>query len=251
MGREFSVKEGVMLQNQSYTLIGVTKTAIFLLYAAFAMIGLTIGYFIPQIAKWALSLPWIPFEGPLRLITSFQGSTAAFITALLGMTAGIWFAHSVSAMLLSVKITDHTVEFMKGKKVQTIHSGDIALVFMDHKRLVLLGTAGYELVREEIDEKPVNVEKAFRQHHYEWAADGDPFTDQFRRWIPDAPDLSQGAHALLKARHKALEDEQKDDIEEFRLDLAQLGIVVRDEGTRQYWRKAETYPPNIQHGEGL
>lgn len=117
------------MQNQSYTLIGVTKTAIFLLYAAFAMIGLTIGYFIPQIAKWALSLPWIPFEGPLRLITSFQGSTAAFITALLGMTAGIWFAHSVSAMLLSVKITDHTVEFMKGKKVQTIHSGDIALVF--------------------------------------------------------------------------------------------------------------------------
>lgn len=80
---------------------------------------------------------------------------------------------------------------------------------MDHKRLVLLGTAGYELVREEIDEKPVNVEKAFRQHHYEWATDGDPFKDQFRRWIPDAPDLSQGAHALLKARHKALQDEEK------------------------------------------
>ncbi|MED3625979.1 hypothetical protein P4478_02095, partial [Bacillus subtilis] len=39
--------------------------------------------------------------------------------------------------------------------------------------------------------------------------------------------------------------------EEFRLELAQLGIVVRDEGTRQYWRKAETYPPKIQLGEGL
>lgn len=60
--------------------------------------------------------PWIPLEGPLRLITSFQGSTASFITALLGMCAGIWFAHSVIAMLLSVKITDHTVEFIKGKK---------------------------------------------------------------------------------------------------------------------------------------
>ncbi|MDX6155228.1 DUF308 domain-containing protein [Bacillus subtilis] len=240
-----------MLQNQSHTLIGVTKTAVFFLYAALAIIGFAIGYFIPQIAKWALSLPWIPLEGPLRLITSFQGSTASFITALLGMCAGIWFAHSVIAMLLSVKITDHTVEFIKGKKVQTIHSDDIALVFIDHKRLVLLGTAGYELVREEIDEKPVNVEKAFRQHHYEWATDGDPFKDQFRRWIPDAPDLSQGAHALLKARHKALQDEEKDDIEEFRLELAQLGIVVRDEGTRQYWRKAETYPPKIQLGEGL
>lgn len=61
----------------------------------------------------------------------------------------------------------------------------------------------------------------------------------------------KAAHALLKARHKALQDEEKDDIEEFRLELAQLGIVVRDEGTRQYWRKAETYPPKIQLGEGL
>lgn len=239
------------MQYQSHTFVGVTKTAVYFLYAALAIIGFAIGYFIPQFAKWTLSLPWIPFEGPLRLVSSFQGSPAAFITALLGVSAGIWFAHSVIAMLLSVKITNDTVELIKGKKVQTIRSGDIALVFMDYKRLVLLGTAGYELVREEIDEKPVNVEKAFRQHHYEWAADGDPFKDQFRRWIPDAPDLSQGAHALLKARHKALEDEEKDDIEEFRLELAQLGIVVRHEDTRQYWRKAETYPPKIQHGEGL
>lgn len=236
------------MHDQSHTLIGVTKTAAYFLYAVLAIIGLTIGYFIPQFAKWALSLPWIPFEGPLRLVTSFQA--AAFITALLGMSAGIWFAHSVIAMLLSVKITDDTVELTKGKKVQTIRSDDIALVFIDHKRLVLLGTAGYEIVQEEIDEKPVNVEKAFRQHYYEWSTDGDPFKDQFRRWIPDAPDLSPGAHALLKARHKALEDEEKDDIEEFRLELAQLGIVVRDEGTRQYWRKAQTYPPNIQHREG-
>ncbi|KIU11761.1 hypothetical protein SC09_Contig24orf00859 [Bacillus subtilis] len=94
------------MQNQSHTLIGVTKTAVFFLYAALAIIGFAIGYFIPQIAKWALSLPWIPLEGPLRLITSFQGSTASFITALLGMCAGIWFAHSVIAMLLSVKITE-------------------------------------------------------------------------------------------------------------------------------------------------
>lgn len=86
---------------------------------------------------------------------------------MLGMCAGIWFAHSVIAMLLSVKITDDTVELIKGKKVQTIRSDDIALVFIDHKRLVLLGTAGYELAREEIDEKPEKVEKAFRKHNYE------------------------------------------------------------------------------------
>ncbi|MGF7532508.1 DUF308 domain-containing protein [Bacillus mexicanus] len=235
-----------MLHNQSHTTIGVTKTATYFLYAVFAIIGLTIGYFIPQFAKWALSLPWNPFEGPIRLVTSFQGSPASFITALIGMSAGIWFVHTVIAMLLSVEITNDTVKLTKGKKVQTIRSEDITLVFIDRKQLVLLGTAGYELAREEIDEKPANVEKAFRQHHYEWAAYGDPFKDQFRRWIPDAPDLSPGAHALLKAREKALKEEDTDDMEEFRLELAQLGIVVRDEGTRQHWRKAQTSLPNIQ-----
>lgn len=238
------------MYNRPYTLIGITKTTVYLLYVALAIIGFAIGYFIPQFAKWALSLPWIPFEGPLRLVTSFQGPPAAFIIALLGASAGIWFAYSVIAMLLSVKITDDTVELTKGKKVQTIDSNDIALVFIDQKQLVLLGTAGYELVREEIDEKPENIEKAFRQHDYEWSADGDPFKGQFRRWIPDAPDLSPGVHAILKARHQALKDEETDDVEEFRLELAQLGIVVRDEGTRQYWRKAGTYPPNLQHREG-
>ncbi len=240
------------MQNQSHTLIGVTKTAVFFLYAALAIIGFAIGYFIPQIAKWALSLPWIPLEGPLRLITFFSRVLQLHLSLLFSVCVrGFGSLILLLQCCCLSKLTDHTVEFIKGKKVQTIHSDDIALVFMDHKRLVLLGTAGYELVREEIDEKPVNVEKAFRQHHYEWATDGDPFKDQFRRWIPDAPDLSQGAHALLKARHKALQDEEKDDIEEFRLELAQLGIVVRDEGTRQYWRKAETYPPKIQLGEGL
>lgn len=140
------------MHDQSHTLIGVTKTAAYFLYAVLAIIGLTIGYFIPQFVKWALSLPWIPFEGPLRLVTSFQA--AAFITALLGMSPGICFAHSVIAMLLSVQITDDTVELTKGKKVQTIRSDNIALVFIDHKRLVPLGTAGYEIAREEIDEKP-------------------------------------------------------------------------------------------------
>lgn len=64
-----------MLQNQSHTLIGVTKTAVFFLYAALAIIGFAIGYFIPQIAKWALSLPWILLKdhfGSLPLFRDLQ-----------------------------------------------------------------------------------------------------------------------------------------------------------------------------------
>lgn len=190
------------MQDQTQTIIGITKTAKCLLYGTLAIIGLLIGYFFHQLAKWALSLPWIPLEGPLRLVTSFHGSPVKFITALLGLIAGIWFAHSIMKLLLTVQITNDSVALMKGKHVQTINSEDIALVFIDHKRLVLLGTDGYELAREEIDEKPKIIEQAFKKHHYLWSAEGDPFKDKFRRWVPESPALSPSAHAILKARQK-------------------------------------------------
>lgn len=238
------------MQDQTQTIIGIKKTAKCLLYVTLAIIGLLIGYFFHQLAKWALSLPWIPLEGPLRLVASFHGSPVKFITALLGLIAGIWFAHSIIKLLLTVHITDDSVELLKGKHVQTINSEDIALVFIDHKRLVLLGTDGYELAREEIDEKPKIIEQAFKKHYYIWSAEGDPFKDKFRRWVPESPDLSPSAHAILKARQKALKKEETDDIEDFRLELAKIGIVVREEGTRQYWREAETYPPQENQPSG-
>jgi cysteinyl-tRNA synthetase len=55
------------------------------------------------------------------------------------------------------------------------------------------------------------------------------------------PELSPSAHALLKAREKALQDKNEKDIAELRDELAKLGYIVRDEGKRQFWRPVE--PP--------
>lgn len=54
----------------------------------------------------------------------------------------------------------------------------------------------------------------------------------------------------MKARQKALKEEETDDIEDFRLELAKIGIVVREEGTRQYWRETESYPPQENQPSG-
>ncbi|WP_420708742.1 CysS/YqeB C-terminal domain-containing protein [Streptomyces sp. NRRL S-1813] len=50
--------------------------------------------------------------------------------------------------------------------------------------------------------------------------------------MPDA------ANAFLKARQGALEKKgpSDDDTRELRAELARLGVVVRDEKGRQYWR---------------
>jgi hypothetical protein len=52
------------------------------------------------------------------------------------------------------------------------------------------------------------------------------------------PGLPEGANALLNARTRALAKKQKDDEAELRREVGTLGVVVRDEGTRQYWRRA-------------
>jgi hypothetical protein len=60
---------------------------------------------------------------------------------------------------------------------------------------------------------------------------------EYRRWVPDTPDLPIGADALLKARQRALDSDQGGDVAELRDELARLGVVVRDEAKRQYWRR--------------
>ena len=50
------------------------------------------------------------------------------------------------------------------------------------------------------------------------------------------PDLPQAADAFLRARARALRDDKKDDAAELRDELAKLGVVVRDEKKKQYWR---------------
>lgn len=50
------------------------------------------------------------------------------------------------------------------------------------------------------------------------------------------PGLPDGADALLKARAAALTKGDKDDATELRAELARLGVVVRDEKKRQFFR---------------
>ena len=112
-------------------------------------------------------------------------------------------------------------------------------MFLDGKELVILGTSGHELVRMPGVEHPEDLAEAFQNHGYPWSADGDPFKDRYRRWVPDLPELPPSANALLKARERALKEKNKKDIAELREELAKIGYIVRDEGINQYWRPVD------------
>lgn len=225
---------------QNATFAGYTRGTKIGLYAGFGLVGAAVGYVLPYVAAWALRLPWFPFEGPIRLIHALDGPYLRWILALLGLSAGLAVTYIAIRESLKASVSDREVELEQNGRRRTIPRRDIAAVFLDGKQLVILGTSGHELARMSGADTPEALADAFRAHGYPWS-DSDPYMERYRRWVPDLPELSPSAHALLKAREKALQDKNEKDIAELRDELAKLGYIVRDEGKRQFWRPVE--PP--------
>jgi len=117
----------------------------------------------------------------------------------------------------------------------------VRAVFVDGRQLVILGTSSEEMVRESCDLPSDRLADAFRRGGYPWA-EADPFAAEFRRWVPDVPGLPPGADALLRARDRALQKGDDDDVTDLCRELARLGVVVREDNKRQYWRLAQPQP---------
>ncbi|MFM1655160.1 DUF308 domain-containing protein [Brevibacillus sp. B_LB10_24] len=230
---------GSISPNNKKTVVGFSATTGIILYGGFGAAGLVLGYFLPQLAAWAVKLPWVPFEGPLKLVNSFSGIWANLIIALLGFIAGLVVASIAVKETLVVTITDEAVQLDKDGHKQTIGRKEIDTVFLDGKQLVILGKSGYELAREKMDESPKTVVDGFKKHGYSWSSEGDPFRYEYRRWVPDTPELSTTANAFMRAREMALQKKDVKDIKELRNELIKLGYIVREEETRQYWRKVQ------------
>ncbi|WP_062106045.1 YqeB family protein [Bacillus niameyensis] len=226
-------------QHDQKTVVGYSNSTGILLYGGFGIVGLILGYFLPRIATWAISLPWFPFEGLIKLINTFNGFWLQVTLPVLGLIAGLILAAMTISELLIVTITNEEVSLKRGEDIQTIALKDIAMVFLDGKELVILGKSGYELARELTDESAKKIVNVFKDYDYPWSSDGDPFKDDYRRWVLDTPDISPAANALLKAREIALQKKEKNDIKDLRKELAKVGYIVRDEETRQYFRKIE------------
>ncbi|WGD42284.1 YqeB family protein [Streptomyces cathayae] len=202
-------------------------------YAAFGLVGAGVGWLAGLLADWLVTLPWAPLQGPAELVVSLPAPVLPAAGAVAGLVLGLVAQYEQ----LVVRLSDERVALTRKGREQEFPRDAVATVFRDGGQLVLLGHGGGELTRQECDLDTGRVADAFTEHGYAWA-DADPHQDEFRRWVPGAPGLPEGANALLKARQESLEKKgsSDDDVEELREELARLGVVVRDEKRRQYWR---------------
>ncbi|MEU1850280.1 hypothetical protein ABZ499_13665 [Streptomyces sp. NPDC019990] len=194
------------------------------------------GALLPLLARWLLTLPWAPFEGPAELLTSIPEPALTLGTVAVGALGGLLLGLTAAHESLSVGISGTRATLTIRDSSQAFTREEISVLFRDGKQLVLLGPDGMELARERCGLPWQRLAAALAEHGYEWAEE-DPYRAEFRRWVPGTPGLPEGADALLRARAQARKhaDDAKD-ARELRGELLRLGVVVRDEEKRQYWR---------------
>lgn len=217
------------------TKLGFTPGATALLVAGLPLAGGGLGLALPHLAELLADLPWAPFQGPARLVASWNSGWVVIAAPLVGALLGLVVTVLAYVEALLVTVSDAEVTLRKDDDERRFTRDEVTAVFLDGKELVLLGAGSRELARDAHESTADRMAAAFRAHGWPWLAE-DPHRAEFRRWVPDDPDLPAAVNALLAARGRALEKKDHDDARQLRTELGRLGHIVRDEGTRQFVR---------------
>ncbi|KIH99732.1 hypothetical protein LP52_05785 [Streptomonospora alba] len=210
-----------------------------LMWGGFPLLGAGLGALVRSLVGWLATWPWVPLEGPVQLIAALPDLPTRIGGAAVGLVAGLVLAFIGEGESGTVTVGDDAATVERGDRRITFARSRTRAVFKDGKRLVALGPDTEELAGQSTDLSERRLAAAFRAHGYPWHEGGDPHAAEYRRWVEGIPDLSAGAHALFAARERALRKDGSEaaaDAEELRSELAKLGLVVRDEHKKQYWR---------------
>jgi hypothetical protein len=219
-----------------------------LVFAGLPAIGAGLGWAAVAAAGWVADLPFAPFGFLFEWLDDAPQPGTAVAGAALGAVAGFVLALIGWEERLTVTVSREGVTLRRGRSSRTLTRSDVSGAFVDGKQVVLLDRAGGEAARESSDLSADALRAAFEQRGYRWHPDGDPHAAEYARWVPDLPGLPPAADALLRAREKALEKKDKSEIAALRAELAKHGVVLRDEGKRQFWRLARR--PEGSPGQG-
>lgn len=206
-----------------------------IMWIGFPVLGAVVVWVLKLIARWVADLSWAPFQGVFRLAADVPEPVATLAAVGIGLLGGLVLAFIGHHEALVVTIEGDTVEAAKDGRTKTLGRHEIDRVCLSGKELVVFSADGGELLRERTDADATALASAFGAHRYTWL-DADPYAARFTRWVDGGEGLPPGANAVLKARQKALDKDDKDDLAELREELAKLGVVVRAEKKRQYWR---------------
>ncbi len=206
-----------------------------LIWLAAPALGGALGWVLSRAAGWLATLSWVPWHGAIERLARLPATATTVTTVAVGVVAGLVFAAAAAAEAPAVEFAPGGAVVLRKGSADRVVTGPVRGAHLDDGRLVLLGAGGAELARERTDLGAKALAAGFRSHGLAWY-DADPYAARFRRWVPGLPGLPPGADALLAARDRAVRSGDATDADQLRDELLRLGVAVREERRRQFYR---------------
>lgn len=195
----------------------------------------TIGWFLPRLIDLVKKIPLFTDSKVIVLLDSFNPFWVSIVLMIIGVIIGVLLSLTVYSEALKMSIRDTEILINKDDKEKRITKSDVKAVFMEDHTVVITGKKGQELLREKTDIKKEKVREGFLYHHYPWS-EQDPYADDYKLWTLEDRTVGDNVNAILYERRKAIREGDKKKIKHLRMDLNELGFVVKDKGEDQYIR---------------
>lgn len=216
-------------------------------FAGFPILGAGLGCllsFVPgwltRLPDWVDNLPMIPGHEQFAMLDGLSGPWLTGILIAVGALAGI--------VLAAMTLTVPTWEISRDSLTITHNNQTLLDVPLHHihslhpegqsGEIIVLGTNTGILARAEVEPNIAELKEAAVRFGLTWH-DSDPFESNYVRWLDGDPELSDRVNAILRTRLQAVEKGDEEDGAQLSEALEAEGIVVRNRGGRQQWRRTE------------
>lgn len=137
--------------------------------ALFGLGGAGLGAIFPLLAGWVAELPWAPFQGPLRLLASFDEQWLVWGRPILGLVLGLALAAWVILDSPVLEVSQERIEVRRRGEVQrVIERPKVAAVYPKGAKIVIETEAGRVLFEGDIEGERDRVRAAFIEQGYPW-----------------------------------------------------------------------------------
>ena len=140
----------------------------------FGVGGAGLGALIPVLAGWAAELPWVPFQGPLELLGSFDDTWLVWGRPLIGLVAGLAFAGWTifDTPVLRMSTTEIQVQ-RRGETERVISREAVDAVYRKGGSTVVESATGRRLFEGDIEDEREVIRDAFLALGYPWEGSRD------------------------------------------------------------------------------
>lgn len=196
----------------------------------------TIGWFLPKLLEFVKRISFFSDSKVIELLDAFNPFWVSIILMFVGVVIGVLLSLTVYSEALKMSISDQEILINKDDEEKIIRKSEVKEIFMEDNNVVITGNKGQELLSEKTDIKKEKIREIFLYHHYLWC-EQDPYVDEFKLWALEDHLLGENTNSILYERRNAIREGDKKKAKNLKMDLNELGVVVKDQGKDQYVRK--------------